>query len=104
MLLNYDKAKISDYDKVVASLVGVGSKISFETKHHLDFLVEKHHSPSYLLLNHQNYNLKKHPPHLKYVSLESNNTLMVLISIDLKQEKVEIYITVLNMHIRALVG
>jgi len=87
VLLNYDQAKIVDYEEGMASLLGVGSHTLFHTKLDLDLSSSKAPPAKPSIIDPQKLEIK--PPHLKYVVLGANNTLLGIISNDHKKCQVE---------------
>lgn len=102
VLLNYDQDEISNYDEVVAALVGLGSHNSFQDKLDLDLSSREAPPAKPSIIEPPKLELKDFPPHLKYVLLGANNTLPVIIACHLKQWKVDLLIIVLKRHIKAL--
>ncbi|XP_015163880.1 uncharacterized protein [Solanum tuberosum] len=102
VLASYDESKVQGYEEVVAALSGL--EVYSRNPIKLDIDLKNRESPSAQPSTEEplNLELKALPSHLKYSFLGANNTLPVIITVDLVERQVKPLIEVLQKHIKAI--
>ncbi|XP_049366672.1 uncharacterized protein LOC125831557 [Solanum verrucosum] len=102
VLTNYDESEVQGYEEVVVALSGL--KVYSRNLIKLDIDMKRTESPPTKPSTEElpNLELKALPSHLKYAFLRANNTLPVIIAVDLLERQVKLLIEVLRNHIKAI--